>query len=180
MPQSRRSECRANREKLVKIQSSWIFDCSPEDIFPHFFFARMDESYPVAFRLGIPKPLSCKVLEGEPRVGNTRQCTTDRGYIQQEIVELIQDRKLVYEMRETDVWCRNWVSFLQDTFLLEPIEGSRSRVRRVTEFRGVASIPVLSTLALWFSLKQAHRYAAKNWRRLSSDLKEQRVASAIA
>ena len=167
------------RENLVRIQSSWTFDCSPEDIFPHFFFARMDETYPIAFRLGIPKPLSCKVLEGEPQVGNTRQCTTDRGYIQQEIVELIQDRKLVYEMRETNVWCRNWVSFLQDTFLLEPIDGNRTRVRRVTEFRGVASIPVLSTLALWFSLKQAHRYAAKNWRRLSSALKEQRVASAV-
>jgi hypothetical protein len=167
-------------ETWMKIQSAWIFDCSPEDIFPHFFFARMDDSYPIAFRLGIPKPLSCKVLEGEPRVGNTRQCTTDRGYIQQEIVELIQDRKLVYEMRETNVWCRSWVSFLQDTFLLEPIDDSRTRVRRVTEFKGVASIPVLSTLALWFSLKQAHRYAAKNWRRLSADLKEQRVASAVA
>jgi hypothetical protein len=166
------------REKLVKIQSSWIFDCSPEDIFPHFFFARMDESYPIAFRLGIPKPLSCKVLEGVPQVGNTRQCTTDKGYIRQEIVELIQDRKLVYEMRETNVWCRNWVSFLQDTFVLEPIDENRTRVSRATEFNGVASIPVLSTLALWFSLKQAHRYAAKNWRRLSTNLKEQRLVAA--
>jgi hypothetical protein len=164
----------------MNIRSSWIFDCSPEDLFPHFFLARMDESYPIAFRLGIPKPLSCKVLEGVPQVGNTRQCTTDRGYIQQEIVELIQDRKLVYEMRKTNVWCRNWVSFLQDTFLLEPIEGSKTCVSRVTEFKGVASIPVLSTLALWFSLKQAHRYAAKNWRRLSAVSKEQRLVSAVA
>lgn len=163
----------------MKIESSWVFDCSPEDIFPHFFFARMDDSYPLAFRLGIPKPLSCKVLEGKPQVGNTRQCTTDKGYIRQEIVELIQDRRLVYEMRETDVWCRNWVSFLQDTFLLEPIEESRTRVQRITEFKGVASIPVLSTLALWFSLKQAHRYAAKNWRRLAEDKKQQRLVSTV-
>lgn len=162
----------------MKIRSSWVFDCDPEDIFPHFFSARMDESVPIAFRLGIPKPLSCKVLEGEPRVGNTRQCTTDKGYIRQEIVELVQDRKLVYEMRDTNVWCRNWVSFLQDTFLLEPVESGRTRVSRVTEFKGVASIPVLSTLALWFSLRQAHRYAAKNWRRLSSDLKKHRTISA--
>ena len=158
----------------MKIRSSWIFDCLPEDIYPHFFLATMDETYPLAFRLGIPKPLSCKVLEGEPMVGNTRQCTTDMGYIRQEIVELIQDRKLVYEMRETNVWCRKWVSFLQDTFLLEPLKNGKTQVRRTTEFKGVNSIPVLSTLALWFSLRQAHRYAAKNWRRLSSEQKKRR------
>ena len=160
----------------MKIQSSWVFDCAPGDIYPHFFSAQMDDSYPIAFRLGIPKPLSCKVLEGEPKVGNTRQCTTDRGYIRQEIVELVEDRKLVYEMRDTNVWCRKWVSFLQDTFLLEPIEGDRTRVSRVTEFSGVRSIPVVSTLALWFSLRQAHRYAAKNWRRLSTQMKQRRTA----
>ncbi len=164
----------------MKIESSWVFDCRPEDVFPHFFFAQMDDSYPMAFRLGIPKPLSCKVLEGAPRVGNTRQCTTDMGYIQQEITELVQDRKLVYEMRDTDVWCRKWVSFLRDTFLLEPIAGGQTRVSRVTEFKGVKAIPVLSTLALWISLKQAHRYAAKNWRRLSAESRDQRPVSATA
>jgi hypothetical protein len=164
----------------MKIQSSWIFDCSPEDIYPHFFSATMDETRPLAFRFGIPKPLSCKVLEGTPRVGNTRQCTTDQGYIRQEIVELVEDRKLVYEMRDTNVWCRKWVSFLQDTFLLEPLEGDKTRVSRTTEFRGVKSIPLISTLALWFSLRAAHRYAARNWRRLSTELKHQRAQSAVA
>ena len=164
----------------MKIESSWIFDCGPEDIFPHFFFARMDDTYPLAFRLGIPKPLSCKVLEGTPLVGNTRQCTTDRGYIRQEIIELVQDRKLVYQMRDTNVWCRNWVTFLQDSFMLEPMSDGRTRVRRITEFRGAKSIPVVSTLALWFSLRQAHRYAAKNWRRLSSACKKHHPGSAIA
>lgn len=134
----------------------------------------MDESYPLVFRLGIPKPLSCKVLEGEPKVGNTRQCTTDRGYIRQEIMALEPDRKLVYQMRDTNVWCRKWVSFLEDTFLLEPVAGERTQVRRITEFRGSQSIPLLSPLALWFSLRQAHWYAAKNWRRLALANKEKR------
>lgn len=164
----------------MKIQSSWEFDCLPEDIYPHFFSAKMDDTYPLAFRLGIPKPLSCKVLEGEPKVGNTRQCTTDKGYIRQEIIELEENRKLVYQMRETNVWCRSWVKYLQDTFLLEPIGQDKTRVRRITEFEGVTSIPVLSTLALWFSLRQAHRYASRNWRRLSSTLKSQRTTSAYA
>lgn len=134
----------------------------------------MDDTYPIAFRLGIPKPLSCKVLEGEPKVGHTRQCTTDKGYIRQNIVELNQNSKLVYQMKESNVWCKDWVSFLQDSFILEPIENNQTLVTRITEFRGVKFIPVISTLALWFSLKQAHRYASKNWRRLSTQTKQNR------
>jgi len=152
----------------MQIQSSWLFDCEPEHVFPHFFTATMDDSRPLAFRLGIPKPLSCKVLEGEPRVGRTRQCTTDRGIIRQEIRELVGNRKLVYEMRDSDIWCRDRVAYLRDTFLLEPEGGGRTRVRRITEFRGARPFPLISTLALWFSLRQAHRYAARNWRRLAT------------
>lgn len=156
----------------MKIQSSWVFDCPAEDIYPHFFCAKMDDTYPLAFRLGIPKPLSCKVLEGEPKIGHTRQCTTDKGYIRQNIVELEHNAKLVYQMKESNVWCKSWVSFLQDSFILSPIENNQTKVTRITEFRGANSIPVLSTLALWFSLKQAHRYASKNWRRLSLQTKQ--------
>lgn len=136
----------------------------------------MDDSYPLAFRLGIPKPMSCKVLEGEPKPGNTRQCTTDKGYIRQNIVELVANTKLVYQMKDSNVWCKNWVSFLQDSFLLEATDNASTRVKRITEFRGVTHIPILSTIALWFSLKQAHRYAAKNWRRLSTESKLSRTA----
>jgi hypothetical protein len=164
----------------MKIESSWIFDCNPEDIYPHFFCATMDDTYPIAFRLGIPKPLSCKVLEGEPKIGNTRQCTTDNGYIQQNIVELVENTKLVYQMKDSNVWCKNWVSFLQDSFILEAIGDNKTKVTRITEFKGVIHIPVFSTVALWFSLKQAHRYASKNWRRLSTETKADRLGLANA
>lgn len=163
----------------MKIESSWYFDCLPEDIYPNFFQSTMDDSYPLAFRLGIPKPLSCKVLEGEPKIGHTRQCTTDKGYIQQNIVELQQNRKLVYQMKDSNVWCKGWVSFLQDAFILEPLNREKTKVTRITEFRGARYLPVLSTLALWFSLRQAHRYASKNWRRLSSIKKRQREQATI-
>ena len=150
---------------------------SPRGYLSSLFFRSHGRDPPNHFRLGIPKPISCKILEGEAKVGNTRQCTTDMGYIRQEIVELIDNEKLVYEMRETNVWCRRWVEFLRDTFLLEAVGSDQTRVRRITEFRGANSIPVLSTLALWFSLRQAHRYAAKNWRRMSSQLKGQRAVN---
>lgn len=145
-----------------------------------FFCAKMDDTYPIAFRLGIPKPLSCKVLECEPKIGNTRQCTTDKGYIQQNIVELVENTKLVYQMKDSNVWCKNWVSFLQDSFILEATGGNKTKVKRITEFKGVMHIPFISTIALWFSLKQAHRYASKNWRRLSTETKANRMGLANA
>jgi len=135
----------------------------------------MDGTYPIAFRLGIPKPISCKILEGEPKVGNTRQCTTDRGYIRQDIIELTENSKLVYQMIDSNVWCKDWVSFLQDSFLLEYLDNNKTKVKRITEFKGVKYIPVISTIALWFSLKQAHQYASKNWRRLSTESKVNRL-----
>ncbi len=159
----------------MRIMSSWEFNCLPEDIYPNFFCATMDDSYPFAFHLGIPKPLSCTVLEGEPKIGNTRQCTTDRGYIRQRIVELEENRKLVYRMQESDVWCKNWVSIFQDHFLLQPLGNDHTKVIRITEFHGVKHLPLVSSFALWFSLKQAHKYAAKNWLRLAKELKHQRT-----
>jgi len=158
----------------MKIKSSWLFDNLPEDIYPNFFQSTMDDSYPLAFRFGIPKPLSCKVIEGEPKVGSTRQCTTDKGYIRQNIVELKHNRKLVYQMKESNVWCKSWVRFLQDSFILEPVNNHQTKVIRITEFHGARHLPVLSTLALWFSLRQAHKYASKNWRRLSGMKKMER------
>jgi len=99
--------------------------------------ATMDDTYPLAFRLGIPKPLSCKVLKGEPKVGNTRQCTTDKGYIQQDIVELVENTRLVYQMKDSNIWCKDWVSFLQDSFMLQAIDDNKTQVTRITEFKGV-------------------------------------------
>lgn len=163
----------------MKIKSTWVFDCLPEDVYTHYFCATMDNTYPIAFRLSIPKPMSCKVLEGEPKIGNTRQCTTDKGYIRQNITELKENNKLVYQMKESNVWCKDWVSFLQDSFILEPIGDNQTSVKRVTEFSGVKFIPIISTLALWFSLRQAHKYASKNWKRLSSQSKAMRIAHAV-
>ena len=39
---------------------------------------------------------------------------------------------------------KNWVSFLQDSFILEAIDGNKTKVKRITEFKGVIHIPVFS------------------------------------
>ena len=151
----------------MNIRSSWVFDCTPDHIWPHFLHARMDDRRPLLFRFGIPKPMSCKVLEGTPQVGNTRQCTTDLGTIDQRILVCDVNSKLRYRMQKSTVWCGDWVELLEDEFTLTPLDGNRTKVERVTEFRAKGRFNLLKQLALRIALGQAHHYASTNWRRLA-------------
>ncbi|MBP0617059.1 SRPBCC family protein [Jiella mangrovi] len=153
----------------MRLHSEWVFPCEPEDIWPHFTKARMDDTRPLMFCFGIPKPMSCKVLEGEASVGRTRQCTTDRGTIDQRILVFEPNRRLAYRMIASTVWCRNWVGHLEDEFTLTPLGGGQTRVERTTTFEARGMLRIIRRLGLLIALKQAHAYAARNWRRLAQE-----------
>jgi hypothetical protein len=108
-------------------------------------------------------------LEGFPAIGHTRQCTTDRGTIDQHILVLEPGRQLSYEMQNSTIWCRGWVGHLRDTFTLMPGSDGRTRVQRMTEFSAAGGFRAVKELALRLALHQAHRYAARNWRRLVAE-----------
>ncbi|MBB1624271.1 hypothetical protein [Achromobacter sp. UMC71] len=151
----------------MQIESRWLFPCEPQHIWPHFLHARMDDTRPLLFRLGVPKPISCKVLEGVAAVGNTRQCTTDRGTIDQRILILQPNARLRYQMQKSTVWCAGWVGTLVDTFELRAIPGQGTEVRRTTQFEAAGALRWAKQLGLWAGLRQAHAYASRNWRRLA-------------
>lgn len=151
----------------MQLHSSWIFDCDARHIWPHFFHAKMDDRRPFLFRLGIPKPMSCKVLEGSANVGNTRQCTTDLGTINQRIEMCDENETLRYRMQESTVWCGDWVDVLVDEFTLTPLGDNRTRVERKTTFKTKGHLRLLKRLGMRIALGQAHRYASTNWRRLA-------------
>ena len=115
----------------------------------------------------MPKPISCKVLEGVAAVGNTRQCTTDRGTIDQRILILQPDERLRYQMQKSTVWCADWVGLLVDTFELREVPGRGTEVRRTTQFEAAGNLRWAKGLGLWAGLRQAHAYASRNWRRLA-------------
>jgi hypothetical protein len=160
----------------VKIESQWQFDCAPHHVWPYFFHATMDSTRPLMFWLGVPKPMSCRVLEGAPAVGNTRQCTTDRGTINQNILTLEPHRTLRYQMTESTVWCAHWVGKLVDTFELSPLPNERTNVRRITEFEAGGWLRPIKLFGLWLGLRQAHSYAARNWCRLALSARENQIA----
>ena len=151
----------------MQLTSNWTFDCAPEHIWPNFLHARMDDTRPLLFRLGIPKPISCKVLEGVPALNHTRQCTTDQGTIDQRILTFDEERCLRYRMIDATIPKRHWIGHLEDRFSLLPLPDGRTRVERRTVFTGRGLLAPLKTLALLVALTQAHRYAARNWRRLA-------------
>jgi hypothetical protein len=153
----------------MQITSEWIFDASPDSLWPHFFNATMDHTRPFLFRFGIPKPLSCRVLEGFPAIGHTRQCITDRGTIDQRILVLEPSRQVSYEMQSSTIQRRAWVGHLKDTFTLMPRADGRTKVQRMAEFSAAGSFRAVKELALGLALHQAHRYAARNWRRLAAE-----------
>ena len=153
----------------MQLHSTWIFNCAPHHIWPHFLHAKMDNTKPLLFRLGVPKPVSCKVLEGPGALGNTRQCTTDRGTIDQRILDYVPNQKLRYRMIASTVWCQHWIGKLEDEFTLVPVGENATRVERRSDFTADGWLAPIKQLALWLALKQAHRYASKNWRRLSSE-----------
>ncbi len=164
----------------MQIHSTWTFDAAAEHIWPHFLHATMDRSRPLLFRLGIPKPISCKVLEGEGAVGRTRQCTTDRGTIDQRILDFQPNRRLAYRMIASTVWCRDWIGHLEDEFTLTPLGDGRTRVERRTTFEAAGPLAPLKRLSLYVALRQAHLYAARNWRRLSGERKRAENGLALA
>ncbi|WZB73882.1 hypothetical protein WJ972_21815 [Achromobacter insuavis] len=133
----------------MQIESRWLFPCEPQHIWPHFLHARMDDSRPLLFRLGVPKPISCKVLEGAAAVGHTRQCTTDRGTIDQRILILQPGERLRYQMQRSTVWCADWVGTLVDTFELRPLPGQGTEVRRTTQFEAAGRWRWAKRLGLW-------------------------------
>lgn len=151
----------------MQVKSEWIFDCAPEHIWPHFLRATMDDHRPLMFRIGIPKPVSCRIMDAELAVGGTRQCTTERGTSDQEILEFVENRRLHYRMVNSSMPLSHWIENLEDTFSLEALPDGRTRVGRLTRFSARGPLAFLKQFGIAVFLRQTHSYAARNWRRLS-------------
>lgn len=149
------------------VKSEWIFDCEPQYIWPHFLNATMDNSRPLMFRVGIPKPVSCRILEDAIAVGGTRQCRTERGTSDQQVLEFTENRRLHYRMVNSSMPLSHWIESLEDTFTLSPMPDGRTRVGRSTRFSARGPFKLFKAIGISVFLRQTHSYAARNWRRLS-------------
>ena len=154
----------------MRLRSEWYFDCEPRHIWPHFLKAEMDSARPWMFRFGMPKPVSCRLVENEIAVGGTRRCTTERGVSDQKILSFTDGRRLHYRMINSSMPMSHWIDTLEDTFSLEPVAPGLTLVVRQTTFKAKGWFGFLRGLAIMLFLKQTHIYAARNWRRLAYEL----------
>lgn len=152
----------------MKLTSTVDIDALPERIFPLFLNAQMDDRIPLAFRFGLPKAVSCSIIEGDGGVGSIRRCITTRGFMDQVIEGTEPNRRFAYRLIDSDYWGQPFIGHVADEITLEPLPGGRTRVRRVTSFdaKGILKWPGRMIMRLGF--QHAHRYANENWRRIAS------------
>ncbi len=152
----------------MELTSQIDIDAPPDRIFPLFLHARMDDRLPMAFRFGLPKAVSCSIIQGDGGVGSIRRCITTRGYMDQ-VIEFSQpDRHFAYRLIDSDYWGQPFIGHVADDIELRPLASDRTRVIRRTSFdaKGLLRWPGRQIMRLGFI--HAHKYANENWQRLAT------------
>jgi len=113
---------------------------------------------PLLLRLGVPRPVACRLGKD----GLTRECITDRGRVEQRILERRPSELLSFERVRDSVGLDRWILSMKDTFLLEDAPGGMILTRRTEiEPRGCTA-PLLR-----IALARIHRYVHRNMKRLA-------------
>jgi hypothetical protein len=144
-----------------------MFNATPERLWPLLFNSRMDQKQPCYLLCGLPKPVECRLQNGEGGVGTTRECVSDKGTIQQTILEWKPNEKLTFALRETDIYFGPCVDSIVESFEIRPLSKGMCSITRVTTFKIKPYMRPLLTLPMLVGLKSIHRYVFRNWDRLS-------------
>lgn len=145
----------------MKIRTSTIIKTSRERLWP--LLTNSEMSVPGCFCLGVPKPVECRLPDGEGDVGASRQCVSDRGVVNQEITTWQQPEQLRFEMVNTDHDWSPCVESITEQFDLEDISNG-TRITRTTTLRAKGYFRPLKELGFYFGLKRVHYFVFKNWR----------------
>ena len=92
------------------MQTKWHFRTSPDLIWPLLCKSKMDEAQSCLFRLGVPKPVECRLASDQGGVGATRECVSNQGVVQQEIMVWEVERQLSFKLKQTDIFFRKFIS----------------------------------------------------------------------
>lgn len=152
----------------MKLTSTVDIDAPPERIFPLFLNAEMDKRVPLPFRLGLPKAVSCSIIEGDGGVGSIRRCITTRGYMDQVIEGYEPNRRFAYRLIDSDYWGQPFIGHVADEITLEPLGNGGTHVRRVTSFDSKGILKRPGRLVMRQGFRHAHRYANENWQRIAT------------
>lgn len=152
----------------MRLRTTRLFHAKPEDLWPLLFSSKMDDKKPCYFLCGLPKPLECGLKDGEGGVGKTRECVSDKGVMKQTILVWEPDKKLVFELSETDIYFGPCVKSIVESFELKPVGNEQTTITRETNFEVVSVAKYFIAVPMLIGLKSIHRYIFRNWRRISA------------
>ncbi len=152
----------------MRIRTTAILPAPPAAIWPLLCASKMDPAIPCVFRLGIPKPVECRLPDGQGGVGAERQCVSRRGVVRQRITHWQEPALLRFRMEDTTLYFRPCVTALEEEFALEPTAGRRTRITRTTRLATTGCGAFAKALIMGAGLKCVHRYVFKNWARLAA------------
>jgi hypothetical protein len=115
------------------------------------------------FRLGLPRPVECRLPDGSGGVGARRECVSVEGVVHQEITQWQPPRRLAFRMIETNLLQRHVCSAIIEQFDLEDVGGGMTRITRTTEVTMRPGIRRCAAIFVRIGLMNIHRYVFKNW-----------------
>ncbi len=151
----------------MKVRTICTIDASPRVVWPLLCNSAMELRPSLCFLPGVPRPKACRLPSGVGGVGEPRECLSDKGRIEQRILEWQEPRRLCFEMIDSDMFFRTHVRTVVDSFDLEAVATDRTRVTRTTEVVLAGRCRTLKSAAVYLGLKIVHRYVFKNWELLA-------------
>lgn len=151
----------------------------PEAVWPLLCSSAMDRHKPCLFRLGVPKPVECRLPGGKGGVGARRECVSEQGHVGQRILRWEPPRFLSFEMVETDLFFAKYVAAIEERFELSEM-GAATFIVRATQVKLMPGRGPVRALLLYAGLKQVHRYVFRNWATLLRRTSPPRQATALS
>lgn len=149
----------------MRVRTSIVIQRPPDEVWPLLCSSKMDPRMPCLFRLGIPKPVECRLPDGVGGAGQRRECVSDRGVVRQRITHWEAPRLLRFRMEDTTLYFRPCVTGIEEEFLLEPLGAGATRLTRTTEIAIIGFCRWGKAIVMGVGMKFVHRYVFRNWKR---------------
>ena len=151
------------------VQTSCQINAPADTIWPLLCNSRMEATQSCLFGLGLPQPVQCRLPDSDGGVGSTRQCISDRGIVEQQILIWDEPKRLSFRMEKTDIYFRKFVREIVESFDLVPTDASTTKLTRTTNVTLHGRFQLVKRLILFIGLKKVHRFVFRNWQRLCSE-----------
>lgn len=124
----------------MNIRTRWVVDFAARDIWPLLLESCSGPaSIPIqlCFHLGLPRPIACSTWS-TPDVGHVRQYALEGGTMEQEITEVLRERRLGFKTINAFDHAGEPMAFfapiasMHDTFTLYPVSHKSTEVERTT------------------------------------------------